>query len=277
MHQDYTFRLSAKSSPARTQIIPIPQDFVEYSLVFLPPTPGLIYLHRQHCFSQGLRAILFPWGKKKQTKKAKKAELQLFRVPWKRRKTDVSSYPLKIHRDQCLNSILLCPSCDCLIRCWFTQSWDTRKQGCKPQRQRKSNACSASFCISKAQKGHPVLRSKTCVFLPINQSITSFQPFHIKKKIGKKKTYELFQRKMIVNSLIILACKSQDQHKCPKGELPGQALKPWEQCPCPSGNPGPGCFRISGFLLGFVCLLLEKEYKLFFCGFIPVKWISWPP
>lgn len=182
MHQDYTFRLSAKSSPARTQIIPIPQDFVEYSLVFLPPTPGLIYLHRQHCFSQGLRAILFPWGKKKQTKKAKKAELQLFRVPWKRRKTDVSSYPLKIHRDQCLNSILLCPSCDCLIRCWFTQSWDTRKQGCKPQRQRKSNACSASFCISKAQKGHPVLRSKTCVFLPINQSITSFQPFHIKKK-----------------------------------------------------------------------------------------------
>lgn len=76
MHQDYTFRLSAKSCPERTQIIPIPQDFVEYSLVFLPPTPGLIHLHRQHCFSQGLRAILFPQKKKKRKKKSKKAKKQ---------------------------------------------------------------------------------------------------------------------------------------------------------------------------------------------------------
>lgn len=111
-----------------------------------------------------------------------KAKLQLFRVPWRRRKTDVSSYSPKIHNDQCLSSILLCPSCDCLIRCWFTQSWDTRKQGCKPQRQRKSNACSASFCISKAQRGHPVLRSKTHVSLPISQTIKSLQHFHMKKK-----------------------------------------------------------------------------------------------
>lgn len=107
MHKDYTFRLSAKSSPAQTQIIPIPQDYVENSVVFLPPTPDLIYLHRQHCFRGGLRAILFSGGKKR-----KKAEPQLLRVAWKRRKTEVSSYSPKIHRDQCLNSILLCPSCD---------------------------------------------------------------------------------------------------------------------------------------------------------------------
>lgn len=160
--------------------------------------------------------LFFSLGEKK--KKEKKAELQLFRVPWKRRNTDIRSYSPKIHRDQCLNSILLCPSCDCLIRCWFTQSWDTRKQGCKPQRQ--SNACSASFCISKAQKGHPVLRSKTCVFLPINQSITSFQPFPIKKKTKQKKTYELFQRKMLVNSLIILACKEPEPVQVSRGWAP---------------------------------------------------------
>lgn len=65
------------------------------------------------------------WGEEK--KKERKGKLQLLRVPWRRRKTDVSSYSPKIHNDQCLSSILLCPSCDCLIRCWFTQSWDTRK------------------------------------------------------------------------------------------------------------------------------------------------------
>lgn len=73
MHKDYTFRLSAKSSPAQTQIIPIPQDYVENSLVFLPPTPDLIYLHRQHCFRGGLRAILFSGGKKRKKKKKSRA------------------------------------------------------------------------------------------------------------------------------------------------------------------------------------------------------------
>lgn len=75
MHKDYTFRLSAKSSPAQTQIIPIPQDYVDNSLVFLPPTPDPIYLHRQHCFSQGLRAILFS-GKKNKKKKSRATAVQ---------------------------------------------------------------------------------------------------------------------------------------------------------------------------------------------------------
>lgn len=69
MHKDYTFRLSAKSSLAQTQIIPIPQDYVENSLVFLPPTPDLIYLHKQHCFRGDLHAILFSGKKKEKEKK----------------------------------------------------------------------------------------------------------------------------------------------------------------------------------------------------------------
>lgn len=163
-----------------------------------------------------------------------------------------------------------------LIRCWFTQSWDTRKQGCKPQRQ--SNACSASFCISKAQRGHPVLRSKTCVLLPINQSITSFQPFHIEKKKDKKRHMNYFRERCLWIPWLFLPVRPGPvQVSTGWAPWPGsEALR--AECPLPSGNPGPSCSRISGFLQGFVCLLLEKEYKLFFRDFIPVvKRISWPP
>lgn len=112
MHEDDNSKLSAKSSPAQTPVIPISQDFVRYFQVCLSPTPGLIYLYRHHGFRRGLRDLFSLGGLKK-----KKAMLQLLRVPWKRRKTDASSCSPKIHNDQCLSNILLCPSCDCLIRC----------------------------------------------------------------------------------------------------------------------------------------------------------------
>lgn len=202
-----------------------------------------------------------------------KAKLQLFRVPWRRRKTDVSSYSPKIHNDQCLSSILLCPSCDCLIRCWFTQSWDTRKQGCKPQRQRKSNACSASFCISKAQRGHPVLRSKTHVSLPISQTIKSLQHFHMKKK---KKTCELFQSKMLVNSPIILHRKSRDWLEHSQYELPGRAPKP-----CKQGVPFHLVIQVQAasgyhtFFWGlFVCFWKKNTSYFAMALFLVVNWNS---
>lgn len=179
--KDHSFKLSAKSSPAQT-----PSSHTSQKLhPVLPSLPSPLCQVSFICTDSTALSEVYVICFSQKAKKAKKKEkkLQLLRVPPRRRKPDVSSYSPRIHMDQCMSSILLCPSCDCLIRCWFTQSWDTRKQGCKPSRQRKSNACSASFCISKVQRGHPVLKSKTHVSLPMSQTIKSLQPFHMNKKI----------------------------------------------------------------------------------------------
>lgn len=73
---------------------------------------------------------------------------------------------------------------------------------------------------------------------------------------------------------IILHRKSWEQLERSQRELPGRALQAlWAGCALPSGNPGPSCFGISCFLLGFVCLFAfekkKKKYKLFCYGFIP--------
>lgn len=102
------------------------------------PCPNSNHLHFPQILPSASKSVLFPHSQlsficsdstafskvyvsffslKKKKKKKERKKLQLFRVPQKRRQTDVSSYSPRIHDDQCMSSILLCPSCDCLIRC----------------------------------------------------------------------------------------------------------------------------------------------------------------
>lgn len=101
------------------------------------PCPNSNHLHFPQILPSASKSVLFPHSQLsficsdstafskvyvsffslKKKKKNERKKLQLFRVPQRRRQTDVSSYSPRIHDDQCMSSILLCPSCDCLIRC----------------------------------------------------------------------------------------------------------------------------------------------------------------